>query len=213
MGFWRKEKPYSRAALLEKAAKARGKGKHRAAVDAYRAILDHDAADPETIARLAASLAELKAPEAWPRYRAAADAFLEKGFEKKALAVIRDAAGHAPRDVELWMKYAELHLRQQHREEAIEALLQGRKALKGRKDRPGAIQLLVRVLQLRAGQLDVALDLAFLLSKEGQKQEAIELLEARTGQPEKRDRRRVRRALFNLAPGFGSLWRWIRATP
>ena len=213
MAFWNKEKKYSRATLLEKAAKARGKGKHKVAVAAYREILEHDPLDPETIARLASSLAELKNPEAWGRYKLAAEGFLEKGFDKKAAAVLRDAVGYSPKNVDLWLMLADLQLRLQKRAEAIEVLLQGRAALSGRKDRPDAIILLIRVLQLRAGQLDVALDLAQLLRKEGRKDEALELLENRTGQPEKADRRRVRRALFNLSPGFGSLWRWIRATP
>ncbi|MDF1561826.1 MAG: hypothetical protein P1V51_02210 [Deltaproteobacteria bacterium] len=213
MGLFSKEKKYSRAALLEKAAKARAKGKHKVAVEAYREILEHEPADPETIARLAASLAELKHPEAWPRFRAAADAFLAKGFDKKAMAVLRDALGHDPRNAESWMMLAELNLRASRKAEAIALLLEGRSSLSRRKDRPDAILILVRVLQLQAGNLDAALDLAWLLKKEGRRREALELLEKRTGMPEARDRRRVRAALFWLAPGFGALWRWIRATP
>ena len=47
------------------------------------------------------------------------------------------------------------------------------------------------MLQLKAGQLEVALDLATLLRKEGRKGDAIELLESRTGQPAAADRRRI----------------------
>jgi tetratricopeptide (TPR) repeat protein len=137
----RQRKPYIRARVLEKADRARGRGRLKKAIAGYRQVLQADPKDAAVHGKIAPLLARTGQPsEALASFEAAARIHLDAGFSDRALSTL-----------------ARLLRRQQRRADA-RALLE-------------------------------------------------ELAPRLSGQ----DLRRVRRALFWIAPTPAAGWRWLRA--
>jgi tetratricopeptide (TPR) repeat protein len=208
------KKKYERARVLAAADKARSRGRVRKAVKGYLQILEHEAEDHPVRAKVAPLLAAMgKWEQSIQSFDKAAQGFLEKGFAPKAIAVWTVAAETFPERVEYWERIANEQVKRGKRQDAVVALLQGRSMLRKKKQRPLAVLLLRQVLELEPGHVDVTLDLADLLRREGTRDEARKLLGqllVRIGQV-RRLRRRVRFAIFRVEPTFRGAIDWALA--
>src|SRR5438309_3914443 len=191
--FWRRS--YDRGKTLAAAEKARSRGRVRKAVRCYLKVLEHDPADHVVRSKVAPLLARVgRWDESRQNFDKAANGYLDAGFTPKAIAVWTVAAQTFPEQVEYWERIANEQVKRGKRQDAVVALLQGRSMLRKKKQRPLAVLLLRQVLELEPGHVDVTLDLADLLRREGTRDEARKLLGqllVRIGQV-RRLRRRVR---------------------
>jgi Flp pilus assembly protein TadD len=211
MLFWRR--PYDRSIALATAEKARARGSVRKAVKWYRKVLEKEPDDAQTRTKIAPLLARLgRWDEAREAFDMAADGFLEKGFAPKAIAVWTVAAQTFPEQVEYWERIANQHVISGHKADAVEALLDGRARLRKKRQRPLAVLLLRQVLELEPGRVESVLDLADLLRRDGEKEEAKRLLSTallRVGHG--RMRRKVRFAQLRLEPSLRGVLDWALA--
>jgi lipopolysaccharide biosynthesis regulator YciM len=96
--------------------------------------------------------------------------------------------------------------------DAVVVLLDGRGKLRKRRQRPLAVLLLRQVLELEPGKVEVTLDLADLLRRDGAKDEAKRLLYGallRVGRGSMR--RKVRLLQFRIEPSFRGALDWALA--
>lgn len=211
MGLLRR-KPYDRRDSLTAAATARGKGHTARAIAEYEKVLEHEPENAMILAKLAELLAKTKrGEEARARFGEAALVYEQEGFNDKAIAVLSNAAVYFPADAALWENVARLERYRGRPRDAVRALLAGTQHVRSPRRRPDAIRLLRQVLQIDADHLEATIDLARLLGKEGDRDEARRLLESLAGRSSNPALSRVRRALFFLSPTPGAAWRWLRA--
>lgn len=211
MLFWRK--PYNRATALATAEKARARGSVRKAVKWYRKVLDEEPGDAQVRTKIAPLLARLgRWVESRAAFDMAADGFLAQGFVPKAIAVWTLAAHTFPEHVEYWERIANQQVISGRKADAVLALLDGRGRLLKKRQRPVAVLLLRQVLELEPGRVDVTLDLADLLRRDGIKDEAKRLLTTallRVGRG--RMRRKVRFAQLRIEPSLRGALDWALA--
>lgn len=202
---------YDRKATLEAADRARLRGRTRAAIAAYRALLAVDRSEPEVHAKLAPLLARAgQRFDAWVSFRAAAEGFMRAQQPERALAVYYEAAHHLPRDPDVWYTIARLQSARGKPEDALRALRTGRAKLRRRRDRPLAIYLLRQMHELSPWTTDIVLDLARLLAKTRQRPEALHILEALAHRVSGVSLRRARGLQLRIAPRLAYLWPWLR---
>src|SRR3569832_1240659 len=160
MLFARKAPP-TRSEVIAKADRARSKGKLKKAVAGYRKALELEPRDSAVHMKLAPLLVRAKEPEAaLQRFRAAAQGYLDKGFEDKALAVYTQAAETLQSQVSLWKQVAQMPLARGRRADAVRILLRGRLYLRHKTELADAIALLKEALTLEPTLFDPRLDLA-----------------------------------------------------
>ena len=206
-----RKKPLSRSDLLTAATKAQKRRQWKKALDLYRQLLRDDPGDAQLMRRAAPVLARLKEPdEAWKYFQAAAKQFAKGGFSDKAIGVYHESAHYLPQKPEAWLAIAETHVDNDRPSDAVQALLQGRRHFRGRRQRAGAIRLLSRAHDIEPGELAPALDLARLLRRTGQRRPAYDLLEQQLRLTPPSRKRRIRRAQFRIRPTPAALWRWMR---
>ncbi|HEU4384185.1 MAG TPA: tetratricopeptide repeat protein [Anaeromyxobacteraceae bacterium] len=213
MAFWRK-KPYDRSATLAEAEKARGQGRRARAVKLYRAVLAKEPNNAVVHGKIAPLLARKRKlrGEALASFRLAAQGQLKAGFTDRAIALYVQAAAFFPLETELWEEIARLDQVRGRRADAIGALTEGAGHLgKARPTRPEAARLLRKALEIEPWHLEATLQLAGLLARDGEKQEALALLEDVANRVRGKGRRRVRHAMFRLSPTPGNAWRWMAA--
>ncbi|PTL78894.1 lipopolysaccharide assembly protein LapB [Vitiosangium sp. GDMCC 1.1324] len=211
MLFGKKEPP-SRSELIAEADRARSKGNLKKAIAGYRKALELEPKDPIVHGKLAPLLARVNEPEAsLQSFRAAAQGHLDKGFSDKALAVYTQAAETFPAQVNLWQQVVQMYLARGHRADAVRMLLRGRIYLRHKNERREAITLLKEALELDPTLFEPRLDLARLLAKQGQRAEAMALLEPMVGELQGGMLRRVRETMLRISPSPGTWWRWFRA--
>lgn len=206
-------KPYDRGTVLATAEKAKAAGRIRKAVKWYRKVLDKEPTDPAVCSKIAPLYARLgKHQESRAAFDVAADGFLAQGFTPKAIAVWTVAAQTYPEQVRYWERIANEQVMRGCKADAVAALLGGRAQLRKRRHRALAVMLLRQVLELEPGRIEVTLDLADLLCREGIKDEARELLRGallRVGRG--RMRRRVRFMQFRVEPSWLGALDWALA--
>lgn len=207
--FAAKDRPVDRFKSLETAAKARSRGNRKRAIAEYRRILKAQPEDHEVHGKLAPLLVENREPEAaWASYLAAGEGYFAKGFVDKAIAMFKLAVSQLPGQVEAWERVADLYLERGRRADALKALRDARFVYRGRAERPKALRVMRRVLDIEPDRFDAKLDVAWLLAKTGEREEAGAMLDGLLPETVGRERRQVRRALFFLRPTPASLWRW-----
>jgi len=211
VAFWSR-KPKTRAELVAAADRARAKGRVRTAVAGYRKVLaEHGHDDPHVHGKLAPLLARLdEDAAALASFRSAADGHLKAGFLDRALSVYVQASGAFPLEPDFHSEAARIHLVRGRRAEAALTLVQGGRAL-GRTRRGDAIEMLRGALGLSPGQVEGTLALAPLLRLEGRRDEARALLQGVEPGLRGAPLRHVRWALFRIAPGLRTGWRFVRA--
>jgi len=203
---------YDRKRLLDAAAVARRKGRVRRAVRLYRQVLAAEPQNAELHARLAPLLAARGQHfDAWRSYQRALGHLATIQKIEPAVVLAREATGALPRCVEAWETLARLERDRDNPKAALEALMAGRRALRGRRYRPQAIALLRRARELDPGNEDIAIDLARLLHRNDQKDEALLLLDKLFERSDARGRRRARGAQWRIETSLLHTWRYLQA--
>jgi tetratricopeptide (TPR) repeat protein len=201
---------YDRAKIMARAMKAEARGRHRKAISEYRKVIAQEPENFGVLAKLALLLARNRQrEEALQKFAVCAEHYAKQGFDDKALAVYRQAVHCVPRHAELWVQIARLQVKRGYTADAIQDLRQGRRHLRARKLRPQAIQLLREVLKIEPWHFEATLDLARLVRKDGARAEARRLCEGLCERKRGRQRRKACAALFRLAPGPATAWRWL----
>ena len=203
---------FDRQALWSSAEEARRLGRSRKAIAGYERILAVNPDDVSVHAKLAPLLAKRRRFDAaLSSFLLAATDYAERGFLDRALGVYLHATKYLPRQSGLWASIADLHMERDRRADAVAALLEGSRSLTGKKHRGQGIDLLRRALEINPLATEVALPLARLLHKEGQRKEAVLLLASLSTQVTKKKRRSVCWTLFRLSPSPKHFWRWVTA--
>lgn len=201
---------YDRLRILGDAARAQRKGRRKKAIALYRQVLEFEPENPDLHRKIAPLLARTRRhPEAWASYRQAAAGLIRLGFLDRAIGVYREAAGHMPRQEEVWLELAELETRRGRRADALQMLLAGRRQLRSRADRPRAIRLLLRARELDPSCFEASFDLAGLLAKVGHRARSLVLLNSLAVRASGTELRRVRARQLFRSPGPRTAWRWL----
>jgi thioredoxin-like negative regulator of GroEL len=212
MKWFARQLPYDRDRILQEAARAKGAGKTQRAIDLYRRVLAVEPANPDLHAKIAPLLAATQQGfEAWVSYRTAARAFVSQGELERGRALFAEATKWLPREPETWVELANLLRQQGDGREAKQVLLEGSRYFTAPYLRPCGIYLLRRAREIDPSDLDVQLELAVLLARAKQRDEARALVanaEGRAGGP---DLLRLRAARLRVAPSLWSAWLWYRA--
>lgn len=201
--------PRTRLEIIAAADRARARGRLRKAVAGYREALRTDPEDPSLNVKLAPLLARLgEASEGARCFRVAAERHLRAGFTDRAAAVCATAAQVFPLEPAFRTELARLHALRGRRVDAVDALVDGGRALATARQRPAAASLLRRALELDPLHLDARLALAPIVAAQGERAEALAMLRALEGHARGGDLRRVRWAALRLSPSLPALWRW-----
>lgn len=211
MALFQRRDKYDRTRILDDASRARTRKRRRRAIELYRWALAVEPGNGELHANLAPMLAETGQHfDAWLSYKATARACLREGRAEKALAVFRDATILLPRDDRTWEAAARLQHQRGQDADAVDTLLQGSRNLRSRSLRPRAVQLLRRARSLDPWNFEVVLELARLLARSRQVQEARLLLDELARRSGSVRLRRVRGVQLRLDLGPITIWRYLR---
>jgi tetratricopeptide (TPR) repeat protein len=212
MGWFSRARHYDRTRILDEAAHARARKKRRKAIALYRRLLAVERNTAELHARIAPLLAETgQTFDAWVSFRIAAQACLRERRLDKALAVYREAAGHLPQQIQVWQAIARLQVKRGKRLDAVETLLEGACRFRSRWHWPEAIYLLRRAHQIEPWDFEVVSELARLLAKSDQSEEARRLLQGLEERTSGERLRRVYAAQFRLDGDLRYAWLWLCA--
>jgi tetratricopeptide (TPR) repeat protein len=185
------------------------------AIAEYRRALEREPGNDMVRVRLGDLLAQTEQlAEARDKLLDAARGFEKRGFEDKAIATYALAVARMPFEVELVHLLVDKHLLRKHRAQALKVLVETRGKLRAADERPQAISLLRRVLEIEPADVAATMDLAALLARgaSAEAAEARRMLERLAeGQPTRTMLLRIRGALFRLSPSPASAWRWLRA--
>jgi tetratricopeptide (TPR) repeat protein len=212
MSLFRRRSGYDRKHLLRQAREMQRRGRHKKAVALLRQILIVEPNNSQIHAMIAPSLASHRLEfSAWVSYSGAATEWLRDGKKQLALDCYLDATQRMPRHYQAWTERIAVQLSMGRRDEAKASLEAALAHFRRRATRHPLISLLRRLLELDPGNRTASLELAYVLSKTGQKQEALILLtklaEASTGPL----LRQVRRLQWNVSPSLMHSWRWLCA--
>jgi tetratricopeptide (TPR) repeat protein len=207
-----RKRSYDRSRILGEAARLQGRRRYDKAIALYRQVLEVEPANLDLQRKVASLLARARRPEeAWRSYRGAAEDLVRRGFLEQGIGALREAAEYLPRELEVWSALAALELKRGRPIDAHHTLLRGRGHFRGRRDRPKALQLLLRARALAPEDLETSLDAARLLVSCGQRGRAHGLLEALSRHKQGRELRRIRSLQLRLRPSPSGVWRWLRA--
>lgn len=211
MGLFRR-RPKTRAETIEAADKARARGRVKRAVSLYQEALRAQPDDPTVNARLAPLLARVGDAEGGARaYRKAVEAHLQAGFVDRAAGVVAAAAGTFPLDAGFRLEAARLNLHRGRRQDAVNGLVDGGRALRRARRWEAAASLLRRALELEPLHVEATLALAPVVAATGGTAEARAMLARIEGHARGHALARVRWAVVRLRPTPVALWRWLRA--
>lgn len=203
---------YDRKRTLEKASRAQQRGKRKKAIELYRKVLADEPENIELHRRLAPLLAKTrKREEALHHFGQAVQGLAKRGFPDKAVGLCREAVTFYPTEVVIWEAISDLQLERKRRVEALNALLEGRAKMRGRRLRGNAIRLLKRACVISPDEVDPQIDLARLLARSRQRAEARRILDRLAATTRGRDRRRALGARLCISPTPIGLLRWVGA--
>jgi tetratricopeptide (TPR) repeat protein len=207
-----KKDEYDRDETLRAGEKAEAKGDRPRAIASYEKVLQSEPRNLALHNKVAVLLAESKRPgDAWPHFAAAGEGYARDGFYDKASAVYVRAAAFFPAKVDVWLTLADLNLRRQRKADAFKACLDGRRHFFRPALHPQAAQLLRRALEIEPFHVEASLDLARVLRRARQREEAMRLLRGLAARNHGRTLRRIRGAEVRLSPTPAALWRWLHA--
>jgi tetratricopeptide (TPR) repeat protein len=203
---------YDRRRILEAASLARRRGRRRKALRLYGRVLEAEPGNPEIERRVAGLLAETKRPEAaWQAYQRAAGDLAERGFVDQAIGIYRDARRYLPEHEDLWRCLADLEVERGRKPDAVATLLEARRRLRRRRQRPAAIRLLEHGRRIAPRHFETNFELAGLLARDGAPRRAARLLAELAECSSGAELRRVRARQLRLAPTPAAAWRWLRS--
>jgi len=212
MAFLRRSKPYDRTRVLAEAARARTKGKTRKAVELLETVIQHEPANAELHRRIAPMFAAVRRmSDAWTSYRIAVASLVKAGFVDQAVGVLREAAGSLGRERTVWEQLADAEQQRGRPIDAVEALLEGRRRFRARRDRSEAIKLLLRARKIAPAHFEANFDLAGLLARSGARAPAARILAELAARARGSELRRTRRRQLAMSPTPGALWRFVRS--
>jgi tetratricopeptide (TPR) repeat protein len=210
MVLWQR-KPYNRVRVLEKADRARARGRLKKAIAGYRQVLQANPKDAAVHGKIAPLLARTGQPsEAVASFEAAARIHLDAGFSERALAIVVQAARFFPKRANFWEAASRLHRLRGRRVDAAVVLTKGGTQIGAATPAEG-VRLLRLALEADTWNVGARLALARLLRRQRRRADARALLEELAPRLSGQDLRRVRRALFRIAPTPAAGWRWLRA--
>ena len=214
MALLMRERPYDRRRILDQAAKAKRRGgrrKIRRAIALYREVLQREPEDPDLHRKLAELLArDGDHAAAKASYRFACEAYSKRGFEDRAIGVLRDAVERIPRVADFWLELARLESERGRRVDALAVLVRGRRQFRHRRRRASALKLLAAASKIDPSDLEIGLDYALALARAGQKKRALRVLE-RLPVVRRGALRRVRGRQLRLDFGLATFGRYLRA--
>ncbi|MCG8591528.1 MAG: hypothetical protein MJE66_19710 [Proteobacteria bacterium] len=212
MGLFGRGNDYDRARILDAAGKAKAKNRRRTAIRLYRRVLAIEPGNAELHGRIAPLLADVGSRfDAWRSYRIAAQALTRDGRDEQALAFYRDATSRLPREFGAWQAQARLERKLGHKDTAVETLLAGRRRFRRRGLRPQAIALLRQALEIAPSRRSIVIDLARLLARTRQEEEALLLLERSAERATGRELLSIRSVQWRITPTLRHTWLWLRA--
>jgi len=213
MGLFNRKMPYDRTEILRRARKELRRSKYARALRLLERLLSREPNNPELHGLIAAPLAERgKCFDAWESYKIAARYQYSHNNKQAALALYIDATDRLPLIFDAWIARAELQRELLRQAEAFKTLLKGRVAFKKRRYRPQAISFLRRALELAPNSPKPTLDLADLIFRSGQPDEALFILDKLAGDEQSGvNLKAIHRARWNILPSISNTWRWIRA--
>jgi tetratricopeptide (TPR) repeat protein len=201
---------YDRSRLLEEAARAAAGKRIARAIALYRWVLAIEPHNADIHLRLAPLLARRRQGfDAWQSFQSAARAFLRHGQPDRALAIYRQAAAVLPHEVQAWQAIARIQHRAGRTRAAVETLREGCRALRSRRLRAHAIHLLRLAREIEPWDFEAVHELARLLSRSQQREEARILLRGLSRRCGGRRLRQVRAQQVLLSPTPGHLLRWV----
>lgn len=204
---------YDRSRLLEDAARAAARRRFDRAIALYRWVLAIEPNNAEIHLKLAPLLARRRQGfDAWQSFQCAARACLRHGQPDRALAIYRQAAAALPREVQVWQAIARIQHRAGRTRAALDTLLEGSRALRRGRLRPHAIHLLRLARELEPWHFESVHELARLLARARQREEARVLLRALARRCGGARLRRVRADQLRLSPTPAHAWHWLAAT-
>ncbi len=213
MGLFGRRDDYDRTRLLREARDAQRKGKHKRALACLRRVLVVEPNSAELHGLIASSLAERGLEfSAWESYQRSALSCYRDGKKQLALDLYRDATKRMPRHYEAWKARAALERRLSRAVDAKRTLEAALEHFRTRAMRHPLIALLRQLLEVDPNNIDAKLELAFVLSKTGQKDEALLLLSKLAKVSDTCALRRVRGSQWRIEPSVLHSWRWFRAT-
>lgn len=211
MAWFDRTRSYDRTRILEAAVQARARKKRKQAIALYRRVLAVERHNADLHARIAPLLAETGQEfDAWVSFQIAARAGLRDGRVERALAVYREAAIHLPREIQVWQAIARLDFKSGRQRDAVETLIEGACQFRSRWSWPKAISLLRRVHEISPWDFEAVFQLARLLAKSDQREEARRFLDGLQLRSEGEQLRRVHAALFRLEGDPRHAWNWLR---
>jgi tetratricopeptide (TPR) repeat protein len=207
-----RDRRYDRSRLLEEAARAAAGGRLAKAIALYRWVLAVEPQNADLHLKLAPLLARRRQRfDAWQSFQTAARTCLRNGKPDRALAVYRQATAVLPREVQAWQAVARLQHRSGRAREAVATLLEGSRRLRSRRLRARAIHLLRLAREIEPWHFDAAHELARLLARSGQREEAGILLRGLALRSAGPRLRRLRATQLRLWPTPVHAWLWLRA--
>jgi tetratricopeptide (TPR) repeat protein len=203
---------YDRSRLLEQAARAVAGKRISRAIALYRWVLAVEPHNAEIHLKLAPLLARRRQHfDAWQSFHCAARACLRNGQPDRALSIYRQAAAALPREVQAWQAIARIQHREGRTRAALDTLLEGSRALRRGRLRPHAIHLLRLARELDPWHYESVHELARLLARSQQREEARILLRGLSRRCGGTRLRRVRAEELRLSPTPAHAWRWLSA--
>jgi tetratricopeptide (TPR) repeat protein len=203
---------YDRSRLLEEAARAAAGKRDARAIALYRWVLAIEPHNADIHLRLAPLLARRRQGfDAWQSFQSAARAFLRHGQPDRALAIYRQAAAALPHEVQVWQEIARIEHRTGRTRVAVATLLEGCRALRRARLRAHAIHLLRLAREIEPWSFESVHELARLLGRSQQREEARILLRGLARRCGGRRLRQVRAQQLRLSPTPGHLLRWVSA--
>lgn len=203
---------YDRSKLLEQAARAVARRRIARAIALYRWVLAIEPHNAEIHLKLAPLLARRREGfDAWKSFQSAARIYVRHGQPDRALAIYRQAAAALPREVNAWQTLARMQQRVGRRRAALEVLLEGSRALRRARQPAQAIHLLRLAREIEPWHFESVYELARLLARSRQREEAGILLRGLARHCGGTRLRRVRAVQLRLAPTPVHLWRWLGA--
>ena len=210
MGIFSGKQPYDRGRILQAAAHAQQKKRRRKAIALYRQVLAVGPGNAELHTRLATLLAHKRERfDAWMSYRRAAQAQLQEGNVQDALTALREAVRLLPDGLDAWLQLGRVERKEGQARHAQQTLLRG--AQQFRRDRPRAIHLLRRAREIEPWDFPTVSQLARLLARTRQRDEALLLLDQLSSRVQGVELRRVRGIQWRILPSLAHSWLWMRA--